>query len=464
MIRPIPARDGTAKMTSSTYKKEKLQTTRSAGWLYDFAFLIFAVISIPKFLVRLNQTENRPQFIKERFGNFSVGLKEKFLGQKVVWIHAVSVGEVMAARPWIRLFLEKYPDWTVAFSTTTPTGQTVARAFASERVAVFYAPFDLSYVVKRVLDCIRPKLILLMETEIWPNLISEASFSGIPIGIINGRISPRSFGRYRWIRSWIGTILKKLSFCLVQSDRDRDYFLKLGMPEPWIAYTGNMKFDQLDAAMETNDPTNLAVSQVARNGLIFIAGSTNWNEEELVLRVFRRLRETFPNLKLILAPRHPERLSKVVSTLKQQHFSYESFSKRHANAPFEVLLVDQMGILASLYLLADIVFIGGSFVRRGGQNPIEAAFCKKPLLHGPNVSNFHEVYRVLDEKGAAFQVFSEEELYQKSKMLLLHPEIRGEMGARAWSSIQSMKGATVRTLNYLAPWLQGQEQSAAVVK
>ena len=441
----------------------KAKSSNKAGWFYDFAFWIFAIVSIPKFLIRLNQTKSRSQLLGERFGFFSDSLKEKFLGRKVVWLHAVSVGEVMAARKWIDVFLSKYPDWIIALSTTTPTGQTVAQRLAGERVVVFYAPFDLSYVVRRVLNVLQPKLILLMETEIWPNLISEASIVGIPIGIINGRISPRSFARYRWIRSWIGSILSKLSFCLVQSERDRDSFLQLGMPESKIYYTGNMKFDQVDAVAETEDKASPA-NQAPCSGLVFIAGSTNWNEEELILRVFMRLRETFPNLKLILAPRHPERLSKVVGVLKRSSFPYQCFSEHQPNTSYEVLLVDQMGVLASLYAAADIVFIGGSFGRRGGQNPIEAAFCKKPILHGPNVFNFHEVYQILDEKGAAFQVRSEEELYEQSKMLLLHPEIRGQMGVRAWSSVQSMKGATARTLSYLANWIPAQEPSVAVVK
>ncbi len=427
-------------------------------WFYDLAFLIFALFSIPKFLIRLNQTDNRAQLVKERFGIFSESAKEKFFWKKVVWLHAVSVGEVMAARSWIQLFLTRYPGWTIALSTTTPTGQTVAQTLASEQVVVFYAPFDLSYVVRRVLNVIQPKLILLMETEIWPNLISEANVFGVPIGIINGRISRRSFKRYCLIRSWISSILRKLSFCLVQSERDRDYFVKLGIPPSQVFYTGNMKFDH-DVVHKTK--TNVGAAK--QSGLVLVAGSTSWNEEELVLRVFGQLLKIFSHLQLILAPRHPEHLSKVVEAVKRHGFRYRRFSENHAAESYQVLLIDRMGILASLYSSADLVFMGGSFVRRGGQNPIEAAFCKKPLLHGPNVFNFHEVYQMLDQSGAAIQVHSEEELFQKSKMLLERPEIREQMGAQAWSTVQSMKGATARTLGYLSSWIQGEKPSVACV-
>ncbi len=440
--------------------RTKAKHSKGAGWFYDFAFLIFAFFSIPKFLIRLNQAGSRAQLVKERFGIFSESLKEKFVRRKVIWLHAVSVGEVMAAHSWIELFLKEYPDWIIALSTTTPTGQTVAQTMASERVIVFYAPFDLSWVVRRVLNCIQPKLILLMETEIWPNLISEANFSGVRIGIINGRISPRSFRRYHFVHSWVGSILKKLSFCLVQSERDKGYFVDLGMPASQIFYTGNMKFDRFGVA----DKVRSEVTKTKPNELIFVAGSTSWNEEELVLRIFSRLHGIFCNLKLVLAPRHPEHLSKVIDAVKRHQFQYKRFSENHSVEPFQVLLVDQMGVLASLYSSADLVFVGGSFVQRGGQNPIEAAIYKKPLLHGPNVFNFHEVYQLLDKNGGAFEVHSEEELFQKSKLLLEHPEIRERMGAQAWSVVQSMKGATARTLVYLSNWIREEKPSVAFVQ
>jgi len=427
--------------------------------LYDFIFLIFALFSIPKFLIRLNQAHSSEDLIWQRFGFFTRALKAKFLEKKIVWLHAVSVGEVNAAREWIGVFLNEYPEWTVALSTTTPTGQTVADSLASDRLVVFYAPFDLSFAVKRVLKFINPKVILLMETEIWPNLISYAYQAGIPIGIINGRISPRSFERYQRVSLWLSSILNKLSFCLVQSERDHTYFKKLGVLNEKLFTTGNMKYD-----MNGQQVKNVSRPKgIASDALIFIGGSTHWNEEKILLSVFNRLYQTFPNLRLILAPRHPERLSKVEDAIKGFNFRYRFYSNaEHRSDPYQVLLVNRMGILASLYSIADLVFIGGSLVKRGGQNPIEAAGFSKPILHGPNVTNFHEVYRILDEQNAAVAIVSEEDLYQQSKKLLEHPELRNEMGARAWTSIQSMKGATARTLNYLTRWLSPSDSSVAL--
>ena len=442
-------------------------------WLYDFIFLTFALFSIPKFLIRLNQAEDGRKLICERFGSLSESLKRSCSGRNVVWLHAVSVGEVMAVRQWIKLFLERYPDWCLTLSTSTPTGQSIAKTLASERVSVFYAPFDLSGAVRKTIQAIRPKLIALVETEIWPNLISEAHSLGIPVGIINGRISPRSFKRYVWIRKWLASILGRLSFCLVQSKRDRDFFVQLGMPEAKIVETGNMKFDQADANGRLTGEESFK-NKIVRGSLILMAGSTSWNEEEVLLSVFGRLKKDFPGLRLILAPRHPERLGQVVKAVEKSQLQYQLYSQINLqtvpgtagtgsqnlsrNVPgtgnSEILVIDRMGVLASLYSFADVVFVGGSMVRRGGQNPIEAAASRKAVVHGPNVFNFQDIYQKLDENHAAFSVNSEAELFRCLASLLEQPQLRLEMGERAWNTIQSMKGATVRTLDYLSEWIK----------
>ncbi len=429
-------------------------------YIYDFVFLAFALFSIPKFLIRLNQAEEGRKLLSERFGLLSESLKRSCSGASVIWLHAVSVGEVMAVRQWIKLFLGAYPDWRLALSTSTPTGQSVARTLASERIAVFYAPFDLSGAVRKTIHAIRPKLIALVETEIWPNLISEAHSLGIPVGIINGRISPRSFKRYVWIRKWLASILEKLSFCLVQSGRDRDFFIQLGMPEGKIIETGNMKFDQVDADSRTRDGDSAFKNKIVQDGLVLMAGSTSWNEEEVLLRVFGRLRKDFPSLRLVLAPRHPERLNQVVKAVEKSRFQYQLYSQ-NLSAPSEVIIIDRMGVLASLYSFADVVFVGGSMVRRGGQNPIEAAASRKAIVHGPNVFNFQDIYQKLDENHAAFSVTSEAELFRRLALLLEQSQLRLEMGERAWDTIQSMKGATVRTLDYLTRWIRPKSPAPA---
>ena len=465
-------------------------------FIYDLAFLIFALVSIPKFLVRLNQAQEPMEMLFERFGTFRESFKRKFCGRQVVWLHAVSVGEVMALRRWIELFSVRYPNWILALSVTTPTGHHLAKKFFSDRAVVFYAPFDISFVVRRLLSLIQPKLLLLMETEIWPNLISEAARAGVVVGILNGRISPRSFRRYDLVRRWMKAILGKISFCLVQSEHDRGRFLMLGMPEARVTNVGNMKFDQTDGIDQRQSDRVAITGGSTRNGPVLIAGSTSWNEEELVLRVFKELRKSFHHLQLVLAPRHPERISKVVHAIKRAQLPVQRYSEiasastgmpprndviarqqsrrgrsnlaylghvQQSKNAYPILLVDQIGVLASLYRLADVVFMGGSLVRRGGQNPIEAARFRKPLLHGPNVFNFSEVYQALDERGGARCVRSKEELFEKLKLLLEQPELREQMGSEAFCVVEMMKGATMKTMDFLSRWLRSEERVQTMV-
>jgi 3-deoxy-D-manno-octulosonic-acid transferase len=208
--------------------------------------------------------------------------------------------------------------------------------------------------------------------------------------------------------------------------------------------------EMLDSRMRGNDKAD---TNLSNDGLILIGGSTSWNEEEVLLRVFGRLKKTFHSLQLILAPRHPERLGKVIQEIEKHGFQYQLYSQ-NLSAPSEVVVIDRMGILASLYSFADVVFIGGSLVTRGGQNPIEAAASKKPVLHGPNVFNFEDIYQKLDESLAAFPIKSEEELFQKLDLLLKQPHLCRETGERAWAIVQSMKGATARTLKCLDRFVQ----------
>lgn len=433
------------------------------SWIYNFVFLIFALVSIPKFLVRLNQAKDAGELLRERFGVFPDAFGRFFAGEKTVWLHAVSVGEVMAARAWLEQFLERYKDWKIALSVTTPTGYSVAQKLPFERVMSFYAPFDFSFAVKRAISVIRPKLVLLMETEIWPNFISEVSRAGIPVGIMNGRISPRAFWRYRLARFWTWAMLGKLSFCLAQSERDRGFFQDLGMAPEKLMCTGNMKFDSIQTVRNENDGYSREELHLSGGALILVGGSTHRGEEEMLLKIVRHLKSSVPNIRLILAPRHPERTKQVAELIVREKLSVQLFS-RLSKEPWDVLLIDRMGILASIYALADIVFMGGSMIPHGGQNPIEAALEKKPVLHGPYVSNFQGVYRTLNEEEAAFEVRSEDELFRKVYLLLQEQNTRKQMGNRAFQVVESMKGATGRALDYVANWISNHHEPSTLAK
>ncbi len=423
--------------------------------LFDIVFSIFALISIPKFLVRLNQSDRPRELMRERFGFLPPDIQERCRLKKPLWLHAVSVGEVMAARSWINRFLGAYPEASLVLSVTTPTGYSVAQKLVQERLSVVYAPFDLSFVVRRVFSQARPFMIVLMETEIWPNLIREARAQKIPIGIINGRISPRAFRRYCLVKFLMKPLLMCLSFCLVQSERDAEHFRQLGMSAEKTVVTGNMKFDSAKVTAEAVSSSHPALKRLrGSERLVLVGGSTHWDEEEILLRVFKRLRPNYPHLKMILAPRHPERLEKVRKAIEEAGLAFQLFSVGDGGRDFDVLLVDQMGVLAAIYSVSDVVFMGGSLICHGGQNPIEPAFLKKALVHGPHTFNFHEVYEKLDREGAAVQVKGEDQLCLQLGTILGNGGVRQEMGVKAHQVVESLQGATERNMNYLSGWLE----------
>jgi len=366
----------------------------------------------------------------------------------------------------------------------TPTGQKIAKRFAGPRVHVCYFPFDLTPVVKRFFDFFKPIALLLVETEIWPNLLTEAKRREIPVGVINARLSPRSFKRYR-IFPWLFTPLwGKLDFVLAQSEEDAVRFRKLGIAEESVRDMGNMKFDGAEwtavpipinrsnaeigasptISLEKNEKVlaetaadNAGLRQAwgyAPGDLVWIAGSTHPGEEEVILKVFKALRERFPGLRLILAPRHIERSKGFLKQAGQEGLSAAlcTLRKKEGPAP-DVWVLDQLGVLRNLYRIADLVFMGGSLVPHGGQNPIEPARFSKAVLHGPHVFNFHKIYHQLDHDGGALRISAPDELSSAAAELLSTEGRRHEMGQRAFQIINRLRGASKRQAGWILTFL-----------
>jgi 3-deoxy-D-manno-octulosonic-acid transferase len=424
-------------------------------WVYDAAFAVFAACYLPFFMVRLRQEKNKKRLIGQRFGFFSKELFAGLAGRNVIWLHAVSVGEVFAARPLVAALSGAFPEWRIAVSTVTPTGQAVARKIFPD-LAIFYLPFDLSAVVRRTLDRIRPSLLLLMETELWPNLILGAAERNIPIGVVNGRLSPKSHRRYKQIRRLFEGVLEKISFFLVQSQWDSDRLEEIGVPPRAIRITGNMKFD-IPADVKPEDVQGLRGRYFAQaKERVLVAGSTHEGEEIVLLKVLRRLRFEFPDLKLVVAPRHVTRTADIVRLAESEHFRWRLFSS-NAGPVEDVLILDTMGELKKWYSVADFVFIGGSLVKHGGQNPIEAAIFKKPVLFGPHVFNFAVVYEALGKAGAGFEVYNETELYDFLRRMLLEPAFARQAGNKAYELIRGFQGAAERNCDFIRQFLRSRE-------
>jgi 3-deoxy-D-manno-octulosonic-acid transferase len=424
--------------------------------LYNLGFILFGLWYLPFFLLKIRQAEHPQRLIRQRLGLFDAGFREKIIGKKIVWIHAVSVGETLAVERFIQEFLETGPEYHVVLSTVTPTGQKVAKKLESDRVTLCYFPFDLTFAVRRFLTALDPECLLLVETEIWPNLLSEARHAKIPVGILNARLSGKSARRYCRFRGFFRHLFECLDFVLVQTPLDGERFAAAGTPVERIRVLGNMKFDR-----EPSPVLSRASVQSLReewgfkaDDLILVAGSTHPGEEKILSRIYEDLKPRYPARKRLLAPRHRDRSVQLARYLKRKGLHVRLASQAAAPAEFDVVILNQLGILKHLYAIADVVFVGGSLIRHGGQNPIEPAHFKRPIFHGPFVGNFEYIYRMLDKEGGAIVVQDQEQLsFALGRVLRNHKEAR-DLGENAYRVVTQLRGATQRHVEWLMHFLR----------
>lgn len=432
-------------------------------FLYNLSFLIFGIFYLPFFILKLRQAESPSALLKERLGVYSPGPALKG-AEKILWLHAVSVGEVMAVRKFVELFLAQYPGWSIALTTVTPTGQKIAKQMESSRLEAHYFPFDFTWAHRNFLKVFRPSAVILTETEIWPNLLLETKKAGIPVGVINARLSERSARRYGKFPFIFEPLFKKLDFVMAQTEEDGARFAALGIPAGRIQVLGNVKYDNVPAAEAGNDEKFSREWGVFPDDLVLIAGSTHPGEEEQLFEIWTALRKKFPRLKLILAPRHIERSNSILAWVKKNS-GVRVFltSQRPADGNYDILILDQMGILRHLYRLADAVFMGGSLVKHGGQNPIEPACFKKAVLCGPYFFNFQKVYETLFQNEGAVQAAGNREVGEILERLFSDAGVRHRMGENAFAAIERLRGASRRHLDRLSPFLNTHERKRDVI-
>jgi len=430
-------------------------------FLYNTAFLIFGLFYFPIFLVKAGRAENPRQLFSQRLGFFPREWKQQFIGKKIIWIHAVSVGEVLAASQLIPECVRRFSDYHFVLTTVTPTGQKMARQLEGKRVTACYFPFDLTFAVRNFMKALGPECLLLMETELWPNLLVEARRAHVPVFILNGRLSEKSFRRYQRALPLLKGLFEKLDFVMTQTADDLRRFAKLGVPEERLMALGNMKFDNIP--LEDTAGAVLSASLKKEWGfnaedLIWVAGSTHEGEEKIVADVFTDLRTTHPKLKLVLAPRHIERSKGLKKWIEKRKFRVQLASQSLMSGGFDILLVDCLGVLKNLYAMADVVFVGGTFGKRGGQNPIEPAGFRRAIVHGPNFLNFLSIYHQLDAEGGAVNVRDAAQLDFAVRRLLNHPSERVELGDNAFRTVKNLQGATERHLSWIAGFLKTKSQ------
>jgi len=363
-----------------------------------------------------------------------------------LWVHAVSLGETRAALPLIRALLERYPDQPLLVTTTTLTGSRQVREALGERVLHVYAPYDLPGAVRRFLRQTRPRLAVIMETELWPNLLRQCAVAGIPTMIANARLSERSARGYARIRRLTASMLRDVTLIAAQAEADADRFRALGAPR--VEVTGNLKYDLSLPDDLPERGWQLRRELLGEERRVWIAASTHAGEDEPILAALALLRPRWPELLLLLVPRHPERFDGVAALCRQQGCKLVRRSEQRACAPdTAVFLGDTMGELLLFYAAADLAFVGGSLVDTGGHNVLEPALLGLPVLFGPHMFNFTEASQRLLEAEAAWQVTDAAALATAVDRLLADPELRRTVGQRGRAVVERHRGALAALLD-----------------
>jgi 3-deoxy-D-manno-octulosonic-acid transferase len=368
------------------------------------------------------------------------------------------VGEVLATIPLIQEIKKKHPSEKIVLSTVTVTGNYTASIKAREVDAVLYFPFDYPPIVRRVINKITPKLFITLETEIWPNFLRALKRHHIPSVVISGRISNRSYQKYRISRFFFSKVLSNIDVFCMQSEVDSERIINIGAKPDRVDTIGNLKFDQQSAPLSLEEKARLYNELNLQEGQkLFVAGSTHRGEEEIVLDIFNSLKENSSDLVLLLAPRHPERFNEVAQLLSRQRFNYIKKTELLAgkkDPPRDVILLDTIGELSKSYSIGTVIFVGGSFVPIGGHNVLEPVSHKKAVIFGPFMENFSEISRSLKESGGGIQVHTKEEFLLHAKRLLQDDTIRDTLGEKAYQVISLNQGAINKAMDIIGQFIQ----------
>jgi 3-deoxy-D-manno-octulosonic-acid transferase len=428
-------------------------------WLYNVLWLLAFPGVLGYLVLRSLLSGKYRRNLGPRLG---LGLRDRLknINRGVIWVHALSVGEVLSAVSLLHSLRDQFPEYELFFTTTSETGQQVAQQrLAGLNCRFYYLPLDLWWIVRRTVKTIGASLFVLVETDLWPNLLWCLARKETPVVLVNGKVSDRSFPRYRLAQRFISEVFNNIDVLCMQSEEDGRRMRMLGVDGSKVNVIGNIKFDR---------PSSKSVSR-ERDQLIkelgwvsppvtWIAGSTHPGEEDIILEVYSRLREEFPNLGLILAPRSQQRFDEVFSLVEQRGWQTarrsQLLGEKIRGVKLDVLVLDTIGELARFYSLGNFAFIGGSLVDSGGHNPLEAAQRGLPVIFGPHMENFREICTILVEGGGGFQISTEAELFEQIKDWLVAPTKCKEQGKRAQGTLEAHRGAVARSIEVIRKLLE----------
>ena len=438
--------------------------------LYSFLFSAWVVVMAPFFLWKAWRHKKYLPALRQRLGHLPDSLKSD--GRPTIWIHSCSVGETLSVQPLAHALSQRFPQARFVFSTITKTGQ----AIAQERFkkygdgSTFYFPIDLAHIAARVLDWIRPSMLITIDTEIWPNVLHESKKRGIPVVMANGRLSPESFPYYQMAYPLTGTVFENYAALVMKAQEDADRLQRLGAPPSKLSVSGNLKYDRDTVEKDVSEAQ--ARDMDASFGLtntdapLIVAGSTHEDEEQTLLDVLQRLRRTpeLANTRLMIVPRHPERFALVAALAERSGFSVKRRTDETSlTGSADVLILDTLGELAAAYQFATVVFVGGTLIPHGGQSIMEPAVYAKPIVIGPSMKNFPGIIDDFLARGGVAQIVATEadkeaqkqQLAEQLTRLLTDADARTQTGGAARSVFEGSQGATKFTVDKIAAILEG---------
>lgn len=426
-------------------------------FFYNLIFGIVFILLLPKFLLHMRRRGGYWEDFWQRIGRYDAHTKARLAEGGWFWIHGVSVGEAIVALKFIEQYRAKKPQAKFVLTTTTSTGHKLAKERSDRRDIVLYFPIDCPFLMRRILKTMQPIALAMIETELWPNVIRAAHAMGVPVFMINGRMSDSSYRGYSRLKFLTKRILPVFDKIFVQSEPDRDRYLELGAPETKLIVAGTAKYETAEKLQSNTDAGREILRKVGcQSKRTILLGASTWpGEEDVLLDFYRGIRQSQPDVFLVLAPRHAERRAEVlqsVAKMDMQAVTRQQTLSSSAELPSapDLLLVDTTGELSLLYPHAEIVFVGKSLCKHGGQNPIEPAVCGKAVVVGPNMENFRVVVQDMLEMNAIVQVSSADELKQSLASLLSDREQRRELGQNAIDVVRAKSGAMRRTVELIS--------------
>jgi len=420
--------------------------------LYNILAILIVMLATPVFIMRLIREQGFGQRLRQSFGFLPFRCMEPIAHKNCIWLHAASVGEIVAASPIIKEIRRAFPGKPVLVSVVTATGYAMAKRIITDADSIIFFPIDLPFISYGAVKRIRPSAFLMVETELWPNFLKALRHFSVPVMMVNGRISDKSVGRYRYLGSILKNMLATVDTFCMQSTIDAEYIIRLGADPKRVVVTGNTKFDQNYTSVTLEEQQGISRQMGLEHAFpVIVAGSTHKGEEDILLSALQEVRKSFPSIKLVIAPRDIMRTEELASLATSFGFVairrtvlQSNHSERH-----DIVLLDTIGELGKIYSIGTIIFVGGSLVAQGGHNILEPAAHGKPILVGPYMFNFKDTYALFSKREACITVDNATNLAEKMLYILNNEQVRLHMERDTLAIIEENRGAACSSMVYL---------------